>query len=172
MFNKINILQIIKDHFATLRDYGTKKQRVSDYLLFIGIPLLLSLVAWFLKLRLVNDIINILITSLSIFAALLLNLLLLIFDIVRKNERNIDGSNNNERKLEFLKEIYSNISYSILISILTLIFLMLLNFIKNSLAGEICTLIIFTFLINFILSLLMILKRVHSLLSREIVPKK
>lgn len=159
MFTKIDLTKVILDHLETLRDMRGKIV-LSDIFVFFGIPVLVAAVIWFSNVTFEDGFVNLLVTSLSIFAALLFNLLLLIYDIIRKPEvgRKI--------KTKFLKEIFSNISYSIMVSILTVILLMILNYDIKAINGIIQVLV--TFLaVNFILTLLMILKRVHFLLAKE-----
>jgi protein-S-isoprenylcysteine O-methyltransferase Ste14 len=110
------------------------------------------------------------VTSLSVFAALLFNLLLLTYDIIAK-------ASTTEKKI-FLKEVYSNISYSILVAVITVVITLLFD-IMAPMIREIDSVAItyaiyrilngFIYFIagNFILSLLMVLKRIHVLMSTE-----
>lgn len=175
MLSKINITKIVIDHLNTLRDYNTQKLRFIDYALFIFFPIVLSAILVTFSLLIDKSFANILITSLSIFAALLLNLLLLVFDIVRKTNdaisKNREMKNpyeNEERRLIFLKEIYSNISYAIFVSILSIIILLIAYFICNVHLLQLVSFFVYFLSINFILTLLMIVKRVHILLSNEL----
>lgn len=163
MLSKINIWRIITDHLATLKDADKGRPGFSDFFLFLLLPCGGAVVIVFVFHKLLSDnLINILITSLSIFVGLLLNLLVIIFDIINK----ITERKTEELKKMFLREIYSNISFSILNSLITIGFLVValidqpeIKMAANVLAD--------TFLILFGLTLLMILKRVHVLLSNE-----
>ena len=166
MFDKINIIKIVKDHISTLKDYRTDKYKIGDFFLFFGIPFLIVVILVFFNILLTSKLISLLITSLSIFAALLFNLLLLIYDVVQKAK---NGSKNARIKIRFLKEVYSNISFCILIAVLSVAILILISIFNN-----ITTLIYFFnwiayyLIILFLLTLLMILKRIHVLLYREV----
>jgi di/tricarboxylate transporter len=172
MLAKINVADIIGDHFDTLRDYDTKGRNIGDITLFYVIPFIVAVVLAVLKIDLHKDLVNLLVTALSVFAALLFNLLLLVYDVIKKTG---DATNLEKLKREYLKEIYTNISYSIFVSILSIIFLLtsLLNFgaIKSfCCTSEVRTTLMiaaFFLLVNFLLTLFMILKRIHVLLSKE-----
>lgn len=168
MIDKINFSKIVKDHISTLKDYNLNRYSAGDFILFFFVPLALSGVLVYFNLALNNDIINVLVTSLSVFAALLFNLLLLIYDIIRKPE---NSNGNNGLKTEFLKQIYANISFCILISIITII-LLIISFLNISQLKTVLNFLIYFFVSLFILTLFMILKRVHILLSKEFESNK
>jgi len=167
MLSKIDTTKIIRDHIATLRDDATGKGMLSDYVLFFGTPLIPAIVLTF-PIRLVLDLgaITVLVTSLSIFAALLFNLLLLIYDVVTKEERQIEDAPHS--KAEFLRQIYSNVSFSILVSIMAVIVLLLSYFVSLESNFRLFLNAAAIYLLAlFLLTLLMVLKRVHILLSKE-----
>ncbi len=167
MFSRINIWLIVLDHFKTLRDFATNRVSMEDILLFLVTPVVGSLGLVFgLHFKLYTEALNALITSLSLFSALLFNLLLLIYDILRKEDPD-DPS----LRRKFLSQIYSNISFGILNAVVSIALLLLL-FIKLDLPWlvEVLNIIINILVINFILTMLMILKRVHILLRKEAPP--
>ena len=171
MFSKVNIWLIVTDHVQTLRNFANNKVSIEDILLFLVTPAAASLLlTFFLRFTLDLDSINALITSLSVFSALLFNLLLLIYDILRK-ESGAHAQATLRRK--FLSQIYANISFCILVAVLSIALLLLLfveaNWPYFTLA---LNLVIYFLVINFILTLFMILKRVHILLASEINPPK
>jgi hypothetical protein len=160
MFNKINVIEIVEKHLSTLINQKTKKIHVPDVVLFILLPLFLSLVLIYFHNLLNKDIANVLVTSFSIFAGLLLNLLLIVFDLVDKQGDNKDNIRN------ALKELYFNISFCILISILS-IFLLLALFININSAWYLNSLsfLVYYFFFVFMFTFLMVLKRIHKMLS-------
>jgi hypothetical protein len=168
MIGKIDVRQIVIDHFATLVDEDTKRQSGLDFTLFFILPLCVASVLIFFNLILGKSIGNVLITALAVFAGLLFNLLLLIFDIANKPRP--ESERLNELKIRFLKEIYSNIAYAILIALLTIVIL-LLHFLflsLNTRAGLVFSaFIIYGLCGNFVLTLFMVLKRIHILLATE-----
>lgn len=162
MFDKINAIEIIQEHFHTLKSNKTGKISASDIFLFFIIPLFISLLLTHLNILLDKDIVNTMATSSSLFAGLLLNLLLLVFDLT-------DKIGDDEPKIqEALKQLYLNISFSILVSILIILFL--LAFFLNpssNLYIKILSFLTYYLLFVFILTLLMVLKRIYKMLSRK-----
>lgn len=180
MIEKINIFRIVKDHINTLKDYETGTYYAWDFVIFFIIPLIISIILISYHVTIDRDMANALITSLSIFAALLFNLLLLIYDITRKDAKR-DVVKNTKVKTDLLKQIFCNISFSILvsvfaISILLLIFLnMSVNIcilernisITDTQINRILSIAVYYLISSFILTLFMVLKRVHVLLKDE-----
>lgn len=180
MFSKISIFGIIKDHIETLKDNRTNKIYIPDIILFFVIPGIISSVMIQFEIRLNDGFVNALITSFSIFSALLFNLLLLVYSISDKPEnkyKNLDALENERiiRRRRLLREIYINVSFLILISTIAVVSL-LTYFLKasncNILVIDICSLkwllalIVYYLAAQFILTLLMVLKRIYRLLSR------
>lgn len=162
---KLNLLRIVKDHIHTLKDYNSSRYSAWDFILFLLLPLGIAGGLTYLFGELGKDLTNVLITSLSVFAGLLFNLLLLIYDIVKKAKPDEPYA---ELKTKFLREIYSNISYSILVSIVTIILLLFSSLSITSRYFQLPVAYLIYFLVaNFILTLSMILRRVHILLSKE-----
>ncbi|WP_306026759.1 MULTISPECIES: hypothetical protein [unclassified Allomuricauda] len=156
---KINIKQIIKNHLATLVNDNSKKPEFSDWLTFLIIPAVVAGVLVYLKIELSERAINIVITTLSILVGLLFNVIVILFDILKRD--------NSERiKNELLKQLLTNISYSIFIS-LFIIFLTVMTFFKIEIWVTICTFLVYFFLSHFSLTVLMILKRVYALFLNE-----
>jgi hypothetical protein len=168
MIGKINVSQIITDHVCTLTDQNTKKTSKSDCVLFFGLPILIAAVLVGLKLVFGKAISGVLITSLAIFAGLLFNLLLLIFDIANKPRP--AQAPLSPIKIQLLREIYNNIAYAILIALLTIVLslihfgLVALNLKPEAYATAFS---IYACTGNFVLTLLMVLKRMHKLLREE-----
>lgn len=179
IFDKINIASIIEGHFNTLVDEKTKKLDFFDVLIFIMLPFGFSLFLTFFFTE-IEPLQNILITSLTIFTGLLFNLLVLMYDIIKRRDDKyrvlLDESEQNEtfnKKNElielkisgrFLEQLFNNISYSVLISIFAIASLVLSYLTSNLIADTILRFLIFFFSINFFLTLLMVLKRTHKLI--------
>lgn len=165
MIEKIDISNIVKDHISTLKNYETDKYSLWDFVLFFFVPFLIGGGLVYFHFMLTKGIVNGLVTSLSIFAALLFNLLLLIYDIIQKTE-NSEGIKG--LKTTFLRQIYTNISFCILVAISTVI-LLLISFLDIEIDLFHCILAFFVYYLVslFILTLFMILKRIHILLSKE-----
>lgn len=159
MLTRIDLSQILSDHIETLKYADDNKYSIPDLILFYFVPIVLAVTGYCKNIELTNAQINILITVFAIFTGLLLNLLLLVYDIVSKNNTTIT-------KTKFLHEIYSNISYTILLSIITIIVLLAMSFVSQI---TILSSLVIALVIHFLLTILMILKRVHILLAKETV---
>ena len=179
MWAKVNTAPIIKDHFQTLKRGKENKLSSSDCFLFFGIPFGAALVVVYCWGTPGKGLVEVLTTALSIFAALLFNLLLLIYDLVKKHETkesqatNIEDKEFTQRpklKTQILQETYTNISFCTLIAIVTIGFLLLLypeNIFKSVIAS-LLSFIMYYLVGVFLLSLLMILKRTHLLMKDEL----
>ena len=165
MFDKINVYRIVLDHFQTLKDYKTRRYRIGDFAIFFLVPLAVGAIVITFVGTLGPNSITIVTTSLSIFAALLFNLLLLIYDLVRK-----EGSDQqNSLRKQFLREIHSNLSFSILVALISVVLSLVLALTNDSGAMEkVLSFVVYYMLSLFMLTLLMVLKRVHVLLASEL----
>lgn len=172
MLTKLNIFGIVIDHLNTLGTYRGRRYKGVEIFIFYGLPFLLSLALLWFGFSLNDNTANILLTSLSIFAGLLLNLLLMIFDAIRKTK---DDKDDPERET-LLKETYSNIAYCILIALTCTLILMgfaIWDISYNpgwvSILKAFVSALVYFLVFNFSLTLFMVLKRIHSLLSHEFV---
>jgi hypothetical protein len=163
MFSKIDFRDILRDHFSTLTSGEQDTLSAEDLVLFFGLPLGAAIVLPLLNVCVSKEAASLLINALAIFAGLLLNLLVLIHSLIR---RYLDPVKHRTARA-LLHGLYANMSYAILVAILTLIPLVVIGFVKTQRTVTILSAVIFFALANFLLTLLMILKRVHALLSRE-----
>jgi hypothetical protein len=170
--NKINVFRIIKCHFETLRDHSTGKLSWADVAFFFLLPLAAALIGWHYGWGLYVDALNALIGAFTIFAGLLLNLLILIYTFsAATSHSNVLA----RTKTRFVKELHDNIAFSVLVSI-SIVIATLVGVAQLKMkdpqnpvhTGPILTFILIYLTANFVLTLLMILKRIHILLSIEI----
>lgn len=192
MLNRINVFGIIRDHLQTLTRYDTQSNRMSaeDIILFIVAPLIIATLLVLLNVRLDSHITD-LITAISILGGFLFNLLAIIYGLIDKlkESRTTDQSTAEQIIREgirqrFIKEIHINISFNIVISLFILLLLITYSYIipfdaTNMLEfynvkfivivsmGLIMSLTIYFLLGVFSLTMLMIINRVYSILSRE-----
>ena len=180
MSSKINIYEIAKGHFDTLRDSDGKRSYI-DLFTFILIPLAFGVVSALLSFNLNKDLSSLLVNFGSIFTALLLSVLVLVYDQESKLEdrKDKDGFYNSKKVL--LNQLYYNISYSILCSVA----LVLLCFVHSVILGlqssfsllshaftiRYDMLFITPFVVivttNLFLNIIMIVKRMHALLISQ-----
>lgn len=161
---KFSIGQIVGHHYKTFYNFRTKKVSILDYAVQVGAPLIAAIaINYILCLKINSSLVNIIITSLSIFAGLLLNLLVLIYGISQ------DHKDADSHKKQLFSELNTNVSYGILVSVVLILLLIVLSIILDITGPatwlEIATGIIRTtvwfLLLQFIFTMLMILKRVY-----------
>lgn len=162
MSSKINVKHIVTDHLDTLVVYGTQRASKWDYFTFYVMPLAATAVLIWQDFRLDSTEATILITALSIFAALLFNLLLLTHGIVSDSE-----AERHARRGELLEQIYTHISYSILVAVVAIVFLLLEVVWPNRTVNLVSSAAVYFLVINFLATLLLILKRIHEMLGAE-----
>lgn len=170
---KIDITRIIVAQVRTMRDNSTQRYSIPDLLLFFGVPLLLSVLGPHYGWKFSADVLNALLAAFSIFAGLLLNLLILIYTFSSQAEHPFALT---RVRATVIKELHDNIAYSILVSIfivvVTMITVAYLKMHEKPLevaftsAWVTGTVIFLT--MNFVLTLLMILKRIYIMLNQTI----
>jgi hypothetical protein len=178
-FAKINILRIVKDHISTFKNYGESTISKFDVLFFFVGPLLVSLFLVFsLKAQLTSELANLLITVFSIFAGLLFNLQILMFDAIGKvsNIESLPANLNNQssltRRMSLLESVSFNISFEVLLCLSGVLLLATSTVFRESKIQYIFSMASFYVVISFSLTLAMVLKRVHGMLSDEIRTQK
>jgi hypothetical protein len=162
MSSKISFGSIVSDHWKTLQNNNTKHVSLVDICIFIVAPTALSATLCLCGIVLSDTLSNILATAFSIFAALLFNLLLLVYDLLKKEETSAVP---NPLRQDLLDEVSKNISFSVLVSLLVIIFLIVSSIkIKAHWVEAVASGITFWFSTVFLLTLFMVLKRIHNLL--------
>lgn len=158
--NKVNVLSIVKNHLKTIVNDNTGKPSFDDIFTFLFLPIIISgALLYFNKLLTISGI-NIIIASMSIGTGFLINAIVLIFDIIKRES-------GHQIKNKALRQIMSNISFAILLSI-SIIVISALTCIKQSLVFQIINFVLFLFISEFLLTVLMVLKRIHILFKKEL----
>jgi hypothetical protein len=178
MSSKINVLEIITGHFSTLKSNG--KWEVYDFFTFVLLPIFFGAISISLSFNVKPEVSSLLVNFGAIFTALLLSVLVLVYDQETKlNNEGIVG--NNKDKKELLRQLYYNISYSILCSVALVLFCLIHSIISgvtsdftilNSLVtlkydSYITSPLIILISVNLFLNILMIVKRMHTLLVTD-----
>lgn len=177
MSSKLNVLEIISGHLKTLKNSDGKISS-ADFFVFFLMPLLFSGFSIYRSFRLSENIISLLVNFGSIFTALLLSVLVLVYDQESKVENGRTSDSFYVIKKKLLRELYYNISYSILCSLL----LVLLCFFHSLVNGQssqinilnlyitfkydefIATPLVIFITSNLFLTIIMIVKRMHAML--------
>lgn len=155
---KINVSNIIRDHIKTLVNDNTKRMGLSDILTFILVPIAIASVLVHFKIYIDNSV-NYIISGLAVFTGLLFNVLVIIFDILKRE-------NGNQLRLRILQQVLSNISFTIFLSLFTII-IVLLTTVENLCIKLIVNWVSIFLLTEFVFTLLMILKRMYALFQEE-----
>lgn len=194
MSSKVNVYDIIIGHLSTLKSSGSDKLNKVDILTFYGIPLLFSILSILKDFDLDKDLTSLLVNFGSIFTALLLSVLVLIYDQENKlddKKAMIDQANHANgksdevpfyaAKKQILNELYFTICYCVIGSML-LVFIAAINSVIKTddfdmvfktvsfsfdLNTDIFTPLCIYIAINLILTIVMIVKRMHVLLTTE-----
>ena len=165
---KIDIRDILANHFNTLVDDRTERRSIPDIGFFYGLPLLLVAAFVYFGVRLSDDAIPVLTNALAILAGLLFNLLVLLhgfswpkdFDSVQKRARRL------------IEQVYSNVAYSIIVALTALVPLTVAANYPVATRGRMLagTLAIWL-VVHFALTMIMVLKRMHVMLQGEITQR-
>jgi hypothetical protein len=170
LFTKISFGGIIRDHWSTLRDFDTKKISREDILLFAILPLVAAAGLIWLKIFLNPDFITTLLACFAILSGLLFNLLVLLFDVIRNaragNPQDVTEVIDQKLKLALLRETFSNICYCVLLAIIMSI-VCIVGLKQNPTIRAASSFIVYAGSINFVCTLLMVLKRMNTLLRHE-----
>lgn len=169
MLNKINITRVICDHFKTLRNQSTDKLRLYDYFLFLFFPLVAAFALLYCCGPLPQQLVGVIVTSLSVFTGLLLNLLLLAFNVAQNlNQTHGEHKKRNRRRL--LHEVFINVSFAVLVAITSAFLVLIFGVLDENVSSTlIMTLTIIIYFLGglFLLTLFMLLRRIYSLLRIE-----
>src|SRR5262245_6612450 len=115
---KIDVSRIVSAHIRTLKDSGTGRYNALDLALFWGLPSVCPVAFQGLGCGFNAGVVKALLTGYSIFAGLLLNLLILVYTFSTQREH---PSALARVRSQLVKELHDNIAYSILVSIILVV---------------------------------------------------
>ncbi|PBI79764.1 hypothetical protein A9993_08430 [Rahnella victoriana] len=191
MSSKINICEIVTGHFRTLKDADTRKVSKLDMFTFLMLPIGLAILFATLANGMSKDLVSLLVNFSAILTALLLSVLVLVYDQESKINQNKDNDTFYESKKTLLTELYYNICYSVLCGVFLVALCFFSSMYESGAGGYIsgydrkinfeiyshyidfsfnfyryilCPFIIF-FCVHLMLNIVMIVKRMHSLLT-------
>ena len=181
MSEKINVKNIIIGHISTLRNDSTQKYDYFDLFTFYLMPIIFSAIGIYFGFKLTDSVTSLLVNFGAIFTALLLSVLVLVYDQSSKIEDRLKNTNMDvilKIKSRLLNQLYYNICYAIILSLA----LVLLSFSEKIFKNIPLDFTAFTIHIkidfdiflfapiaifltlNLIFTILMIVKRMHALL--------
>lgn len=182
MSSKINIKDILTGHFSTLENATNHSTSYSDIFTFYIIPLTIALTGALLGFNLTKESVSLLVNFGSIFTPLLLSVLVLVYDQENKLETSKDDNHICNIKKSLLNQLYYNICYAIIVS-LSLVLIAFMHQLSKavsipinvgqyvnfdiSLSIHIITPLSIFIALNLILTIIMIVKRMHALLTTK-----
>ena len=164
MITKINVISILQGHLRTLFDRNEEHILWGDVFGFYVFPAVVAIFLVWKQLVFQDKYVNIGIVAHTVFIPLLVNVLFLIFNIVDRG-----NINNSPKRKRLLDQLYNNVAYLILISIFSLAALALYS--VKSLPAWLIWLdrgILYFLTLHAFLTSLMVVKRIHVLLSKEL----
>ena len=171
ILNKIDIRPILRGHFSTLRNnaYLSPKLFWQDGLVFFATPAALAVCVLMIGFHFRVDAVNGFLNVFSVLTGLLLNLLVLVLSM-STTKAPIQADPRMRSRL--VGEIFSNVCFSVLVSIsVVCVALFALSYMRSNpgaTTGPIATFFLVALTTNFVLTLLMVLKRMYILISKEI----
>ncbi len=183
MSSKVNIFGVVRGHVSTLVDTNTLKHSWPDLLTFYFLPIAMSVLGGYFAVDFSKDSTTLLVTAGAIFTGLLLNLLILVYDQKGKLPP-VDSDQPNWSDIQsrhtVIKELYYNISYSTLMSVALVVIAIVHLFVIDKTVNieyldigvidvssvSTSPMLIF-FGANLVLTIVMIIKRIYTLLSTE-----
>jgi len=184
MSSKINIWSIVTGHIMTLKDFSSGKVSLSDYVTFYGVPIAIAVLFSVFGIKVTEGANSLLVNFGAIFTALLLSVLVLVYDQGEKLRGVNDKTQNHniELKKNLLEQLYFNICYAIVVSVVLVFFCLVYTFLPDKAYPISVNKISFGFdlklylaspfilivVLNLLLTILMVVKRMHTLLTIKI----
>lgn len=112
--SKFSPAAIVTDHYRTLRNFDTKRPQLTDYLLYVGLPVLLAGASWTAGAQARN--LPEVLAAVAIFTGLIFNVFVLLFELTM---RAVDKSDLRQRVItrQLADELRANVSYAVLLGI-------------------------------------------------------
>lgn len=190
MFELIDVRKILRKHRESLRKDAKRRWVV---LIFNAIPLFVALTLLALNHPLTAGVVGILVTAYALFAGLILNMVVFLFNIVTRAARELDLKNPKSKPRILLERLYANSLYSFLVTVIVLVVLVFfyildlwslppmtivhpLWFIPNPIVMLnpwllIISAFVYYMTVHFLMNLLMIAKRLFAILSVQLEEK-
>lgn len=175
---KWSVAKIASAHFKTYRDASKGRSMASDYLTFIGIPLLVAVFAGVMTHRghfHVRDASK-LIGGMGVFTGLLFGLLTNIFTLSLRVRRD-EGLDPEHEVVKLVRELFYNVSWAVVVglALITTLILAAATHSTTAALGSIWTGLLSFLILHLMLTILMALKRLwhaHDRVARLPAKKK
>lgn len=155
---KVNVFAILRAHFETFTK-GTNRSW-TDWVIFLVIPLTASLLLVKLGAYMSDSLLSTIVSGLSIFVGLLLNVVVLLFDIVRSTTKSTT-------KHTIIKETLANVCFAILLSLFTIPVALTTQITRWPGLKPYTSFATYFLSFVFMATLLMVVKRVYALFQDE-----
>lgn len=166
MLNRLNPSDFIKSHYNTFRKKETNEvcyiEIFFQLLTCIGFSII-----HYLFLKIDDTAIGIIISSVSIVAGLMLNLMILIYTLIINKNIQPETDSNNNIFINLARDTISTIAYCVLISLILVVFT-LFNLTKIDFLNNIGHFFTVFFGINLIITIMIVLKRCYALVMHKI----
>jgi uncharacterized membrane protein len=157
---KIDVRNIISAHFRTLVDDNTQRAGVSDWFAFLLLPLGVAGALVGLGAYMSEGILSTVVSGFSIFVGLLLNVIVLLFDIVRNTQKQ-------PRKHRVVRQTLANVGFAIILSLVTIVVALTTQITRWPGLRPYSSFATYFLASVFIATLLMIVKRLYNLFLDE-----
>ncbi|WP_375418292.1 hypothetical protein [uncultured Hymenobacter sp.] len=157
---KIDVRSIISAHFRTLVDDNTQRAGVSDWVTFLLLPLAAAGGLVGLGAYMSENILSTVVSAFSIFVGLLLNVIVLLFEIVRNTQQQ-------PRKHRVVKQTLANVGFAIILSLLAILVALTTQITRWPFLKPYTSFATYFLACLFIATLLMIVKRLYNLFLDE-----
>lgn len=179
VFELVNVSGVIRKHFSSLCEDSKVRWVI---LLFIVLPSLVPIYLLFLEhIPLGPSSAGALITAYSLFSGLLLSVVVFLFNIVVAAAKELEIQNKKSKSRILVEHLYANSLYSVIVAISTLAVLVFGEITNLWSAQVVLDLwlfslplldlvsgIVYFMTVHFLMTLLMIVKRLSALLSKQL----
>ncbi len=174
MSSKLDVRRVITDHLDTLRPSDGQEPLYFDIATFYAVPATAAtfflLVVGDVSADMARQVDSVLVAAFAIFAALLLNVQVLIIGLSSGKSAREEGPISRENAVlenrlrsktaEAIAELFANVSYAILVAVVSVVATVVAMFVKFDTSIVVKSIQLFC-LVHFSLTLLMVLKRMH-----------
>ncbi|MEM5405122.1 hypothetical protein [Paraburkholderia unamae] len=168
---KFSVWNILKAQWASMRSYGSSRTNRTEVALLFVAPALLPLAQYVTDAKtLSGDVISTVVSAASIFAGLLLNLLVLLYSFVTASDSPDVTARDASTEVSLVRQTFNNVSFAIVVSVL-LVVSALGTVSQHSILVRPAEIVMYYFGAMLMLLVLQILKRVHALMEFRIEVK-
>lgn len=164
---KVNLSRVIADHWRCYFEPKGERPQYSSLALAVVPPVMLATVAWARKTQFSDSFLGAVLTAFSVFAGLLLNMLVLNFDIIARFSGATTPSDKEKLRLKVVRQTHSNISYATLVCVIVILVapcaLLASQRYSFLLSGVLVAL-----LVHFVFTGMLVLRRIYGLMQNAI----